>query len=74
MYVSHTMDDLVHMSVRTRDGSELGKVIAVDERYITVGGKKTFKFPIELIELYKKNKVFININTNEVYRFKNPKN
>ncbi|MDR4511495.1 MAG: hypothetical protein MRJ93_07295 [Nitrososphaeraceae archaeon] len=74
MYVTHTGNNLVHMSVRTKDGSDLGKVIAVDNRDITVGGKKTFKFPIELIEQFKKNNVFVNINTNEIYRFKIPKN
>lgn len=71
IYMSCNWSNLIHMIAKTKDGMELGNIISIDNVYLTVRGKKIFKFPVELIERYKKNKVFLDINTNELYKFKN---
>lgn len=71
MYTFHESNNLNHKIVTTRDGIGLGNLISVDQIYITVEGKATFKFPIELVERLTKNKIILSINVNDVYRFKN---
>jgi hypothetical protein len=38
MYISHVWENLIHMDVRTKDGTDLGNVISVDSKYLTVRG------------------------------------
>lgn len=64
------MNNFIHKSVTTRDGADLGNLIAVDQIYITVGRKIIFKFPIELVERITKNRAILSINVNDVYTFK----
>ena len=64
------LDRLVRKGVRTTDGSDLGNVIAVDEAYITVQGKRIFKFPVESIDLYNGSEVFLNIPSEELSKYK----
>ena len=64
------LDRLVRKGVRTTDGSDLSNVIAVDEAYITVQGKRIFKFPVESIDLYNGSEVFLNIPSEELSKYK----
>ena len=64
------LDRLVRKGVRTTDGSDLGNVIAVDEAYITVQGKRIFKFPVEFIDLYNGSEVFLNIPSDDLSKYK----
>ena len=66
----HDLDRLVRKGVRTKDGSDLGNVIAVDNTHITVQGKRIFKFPTRFIELYNGSEVFLNISTDELSKYK----
>lgn len=71
----HDLDRLVRKGVRTNDGStndgsDLGNVIAVDNTYITVQGKRIFKFPTQFIDLYNGSEVFLNISNNELSKYK----
>ena len=61
---------LVHKGVRTRDGNVIGNVIAADNGYITVRGRRIFQFPVQFIDLYNGREVFLSIDTNEVYKYK----
>ena len=61
---------LIHKGVRTKDGNNIGDVIAADSGYITVQGKRIFKFPIQFIDLCIDREVFLSIDTNEVYKYK----
>ena len=61
---------LIHKGVRTKDGNNSGDVIAADSGYITVQGKRIFKFPIQFIDLCNSREVFLSIDTNEVYKYK----
>lgn len=64
------LDRLVRKGVRTTDGIDLGNVIAVDETYITVQGKRIFKFPIQFIDLYNGSEVFLNIPPDDLSKYK----
>jgi hypothetical protein len=64
------LDRLVRKGVRTTDGIDLGNVIAVDEAYITVQGKRIFKFPIQFIDLYNGSEVFLNIQSDDLPKYK----
>ena len=66
----HGLDRLVRKGVRTNDGSDLGNVIAVDNTHITVQGKRIFKVPTQFIDLYNGSEVFLNISTDELYKYK----
>jgi hypothetical protein len=41
----YNLQRLVHKSVRTNDGTDLGNVIATDEANITVQGRRIYKIP-----------------------------
>jgi len=64
------LNKLVHKGVRTRDVNDIGNVIAADNGYLTVQGKRIFKFPVQFIELCSGREVFLSIDTNEVYKYK----
>lgn len=64
------LNKLIHKGVRTKDGNDIGNVITVDSGYITVQGKRIFKFPIQFIDLCNGRDVFLSIDTNEVYKYK----
>jgi hypothetical protein len=66
----HDLDRLVRKGVRTKDGSDLGNVIAVDNTHITVQGKRIFKFPTQFIDLYNGSEVFLNISSDELSKYK----
>jgi hypothetical protein len=66
----YNLDRLVHKGVRTKDGNDLGNVIAIDEAYITIQGKRIFKFPTQFIDLYNGSEVFLNISTDELSKYK----
>lgn len=38
-YTCHSMNNFIHKSVTTRDGADLGIIIAVDQMYVNVGEK-----------------------------------
>ena len=62
----HDLDRLVRKGVRTKDGNDLGNVIAVNDTHITVQGKRIFKFPTQSIDIYNGSEVFLNISTDEL--------
>ena len=64
------LNKLIQKGVRTKDGNDIGNVIAADSGYITVQGKRIFKFPIQFIDLCNGREVFLSIDTNEVYKYK----
>jgi hypothetical protein len=64
------LNKLIHKGVRTKDGNDIGNVIAADSGYITVKGKRIFKFPIQFIDLCNGRDVFLSIDTNEVFKYK----
>ncbi|HKO40577.1 MAG TPA: hypothetical protein VJU85_04890 [Nitrososphaeraceae archaeon] len=66
----HDLDRLVHKGARTNDGFDLGNVIAVNDEYITIQGKRIYKVPIKFIDLYNGSEVFLNIPTNELNNYK----
>lgn len=66
----YDLDRLVHKGVRTKDGNDLGNIIATDEVYITVQGRRIYKFPTQLIDLYNGSEVFLNITTDELPKYK----
>ena len=66
----HDLDRLVHKGSRTNDGFDLGNVIAVNDEYITIQGKRIYKVPIKFIDLYNGSEVFLNIPTNELHNYK----
>ena len=66
----YDLDLLVRKGVRTKDGSDLGNVIAVDNTHINVRGKRIFKFPTQFIDLYVRSEVFLNIFTDELSIYK----
>ena len=66
----HDLDRLVRKGVRTKDGNDLGNVIAVNDTHITVQGKRIFKFPTQSIDIYNGSEVFLNISTDELSKYK----
>jgi hypothetical protein len=66
----HDLDRLVRKGVRTKDGNDLGNVIAVNDTHITVQGKRIFKFPTQSIDIYNGGEVFLNISTDELSKYK----
>jgi hypothetical protein len=70
MTAIHDLDRLIHKGVRTSDGYDLGNVIAVTDEYIMVQGKRIYKFPNNLVDLYNGNEVFLNIPTSELHNYK----
>lgn len=66
----HDLDRLVRKGVRTKDGNDLGNVIAVNGTHITVQGKRIFKFPTQSIDIYNGSEVFLNISTDELPKYK----
>jgi hypothetical protein len=66
----YDLDRLVHKGVRTKDGNDLGNVIATDEAHITVQGRRIYKFPAQSIDLYNGSEVFLNIYTDELPKYK----
>ena len=66
----HDLDRLVRKGVRTKDGNDLGNVIAVNDTHITVQGKRIFKFPTQSIDIYNGSEVFLNISTDELPKYK----
>ena len=70
MYVTHTGNNLVHMSVRTKDGSDLGDILATDQTHITVQGIRIYKIPIQFIDFFNGSEVLLNISYDEVTKYK----
>lgn len=66
----HDLDRLVRKGVRTKDGNDLGNVIAVNDTHITVQGKRIFKFPTQSTDIYNGSEVFLNISTDELPKYK----
>lgn len=66
----HDLDRLVRKGVRTKDGNDLGNVIAVNDTHITVQGIRIFKFPSQSIDIYNGSEVFLNISTDELPKYK----
>ena len=66
----YDLDRLIHKDVRTKDGNNLGNVIATDKAFITVQGRRIYKFPAQTIDLYNGSEVFLNISTDELPKYK----
>jgi len=66
----HDLERLVHKGARTNDGFDLGNVIAVNDEYITIQGKRIYKIPNKFVDLYNGSEVFFNIPTNELNNYK----
>jgi len=66
----HDLERLVHKGARTNDGLDLGNVIAVNDEYITIQGKRIYKIPNKFVDLYNGSEVFFNIPTNELNNYK----
>jgi len=64
------LDRLIHKGARTNDGFDLGNVIAVNDEYITIQGKRIYKIPNKFVDLYNGSEVFLNIPTNELHNYK----
>lgn len=70
MAAIHNLDRLIHKCVRTTDGYDLGNLIAVNDEYITVQGKRIYKFPSNFVDLYNGSEVFLNIPSSELHDYK----
>ena len=70
MTAIHDLERLVHKGARTNDGFDLGNVIAVNDEYITIQGKRIYKIPNKFVDLYNGSEVFFNIPTNELNNYK----
>lgn len=70
MSIIQDWSKLIHKCVRTKDGSDLGNLIANDEGSITVQGKRIFKIPMECVDIYNGSELFLKINFDEAYKYK----
>ena len=70
MAAIHDFDRLIHKGARTNDGFDLGNVIAVNDEYITIQGKRIYKIPNKFVDLYNGSEVLLNIPTNELHNYK----
>jgi hypothetical protein len=61
MATIHDSERLIRKGVRTRDGYDLGNVIAVNDASITVQGKRIYKFPNNCIDFFNGSEVFLNL-------------
>ena len=66
----YDIERLVRKGVRTKDGNDLGNVIATDEANITIQGRRIYKIPTQLIDLYNGSEVFLNISSEELPKYK----
>jgi hypothetical protein len=66
----YNLERMVHKGVRTKDGTDLGNIIATDEANITVQGRRIYKIPAQLIDLYNGSEVFLNISSDELPKYK----
>lgn len=59
-----------HKWIRSKDENDLGNLIANYEKYITLQGKRIYKIPMECINMYNGNELFLSINYDELYKYK----
>jgi len=70
MSIVQDWSKIINKCVRTKDGSDIGNLIANDQKSVTVHGKRIFKIPMECVDMYKGSELFLNIDFDEVYRYK----
>ncbi|HLN35849.1 MAG TPA: hypothetical protein VK250_11290 [Nitrososphaeraceae archaeon] len=70
MSTIHDLERMVHKNVRTKDGNDLGNVIAIEGSNITVQGRKILKIPSQFIDLYNGSEVFLTLDAKEAYKYK----
>jgi hypothetical protein len=58
MAAKNDLDRLIHKGARTNDGFDLGNVIAVNDEYITIQGKRIYKIPNKFVDLIMEVKCF----------------
>lgn len=70
MSTIHDLERMVRKGVRTKDGNDLGNVIAIEGSNITVQGRKILKIPSQFIDLYNGSEVFLTLDTKQAYKYK----
>ena len=70
METVHNLGRLVRKGVRTKDGSDLGDILATDETHITIQGIRIYKIPIQFIDFFNGSEVLLNISYDEVTKYK----
>jgi len=70
MSTIHDMDRLVRKGVRTKDGNDLGNIIAVDGSNMTIQGIKMLKIPSTYIDFYNGSEVFLTLDIEEAFKYK----
>jgi hypothetical protein len=64
-------DRLIHKGVRSKDGQDLGNVIAIDEQNITaMQGRHEFILPRLCVDDFNGSEVFLNISEFDAQKFK----
>ena len=70
METVHNLGRLISKGVRTKDGSDLGDILATDETHITIQGIRIYKIPIQFIDFFNGSEVLLNISYDEVTKYK----
>ncbi|MDX1373015.1 MAG: hypothetical protein R3321_11125 [Nitrososphaeraceae archaeon] len=70
MSTIHDLDRLVRKGVRTKDGTDLGNILAVDGSNMTIQGRKMLKIPSTYIDFYNGSEVFLTLGVNEAFKYK----
>ena len=70
MSTIHDLDRLVRKGVRTKDGNDLGNIIAVDGSNMTIQGRKMLKIPSTYIAFYNGSEVFLTLDIKEAFKYK----
>ena len=70
MSTIHDLDRLVRKGVRTKDGNDLGNIIAVDGSNMTIQGRKMLKIPSTYIDFYNGSEVFLTLDIKEAFKYK----
>ena len=65
MTSEYNLDRLNHKGVRTKDGNDLGNIIANDGDNITVQGR-SYRVPAQNIDFFNGSEVFLNITVDEL--------
>ena len=66
MTSEYNLDRLNHKGVRTKDGNDLGNIIANDGVNITVQGRRIYKVPAQFIDFFNGSEVFLNKTIDEL--------
>jgi hypothetical protein len=64
-------DRLIHKGVRSKDGQDLGNVIAIDDQNITaMQGRHEYTLPRSCVDDFNGSEIFLNISEIDAQKFK----